>query len=107
MPSTVVVAKSPIVTPICSAPGLACSCATIASERSIPCTRTTAPGERRRDPAGADAELERCALAGQVGEEGDDGVDDGRDGLVGVPLVEPFRYTLAEVVLQAWAHYRF
>ena len=39
------------------------------------------------------------ALAGQVGEKGNDWVDDGWDGLVGTPLVEPFRYTLAEMVL--------
>jgi len=39
-PSTFVVAKSPIVTPISSAPGLAWSCATMAGDRSMPCTRT-------------------------------------------------------------------
>ena len=40
VPSTRVVAKSPIVAPIRSAPGFSRSFATIASERSIPCTRT-------------------------------------------------------------------
>ena len=32
-------------------------------------------GERQRDPAGADAELERRAVAREVGDEVDDGVD--------------------------------
>ena len=39
-PSTVVVAKSPIVTPIASPPGFARSRSTIAFDSSIPCTGT-------------------------------------------------------------------
>jgi hypothetical protein len=40
VPSTVVVAKSPIVTPMSSPSGFARSLATIAFDSSIPCTRT-------------------------------------------------------------------
>jgi hypothetical protein len=40
VPSTFVVAKSPIVTGISSPPGFSRSFAIIASDRSIPCTRT-------------------------------------------------------------------
>ena len=40
VPSTVVVAKSPIVTPMSSPPGFARSLATIAFDNSIPCTGT-------------------------------------------------------------------
>ena len=40
MPSTLVVAKSPMVTPMASPPGLARSRATMARDRSIPCTST-------------------------------------------------------------------
>ena len=76
VPSTLVVAKSPIVTPICSAPGLARSFATIASDRSIPCTRTPRRAQRERDPAGPDAEFERVPAACEIGQERDDGIDD-------------------------------
>ena len=40
VPSTRAVAKSPMVTPILSPPGLARSRATIALDRSMPCTGT-------------------------------------------------------------------
>ena len=40
LPSTLVVAKSPMVTPMSSSPGLARSSATMSGDRSIPCTRT-------------------------------------------------------------------
>lgn len=40
VPSTRVVATSPMVTPTPSASGLVRSCATISGDRSIPCTRT-------------------------------------------------------------------
>ena len=40
VPPTLVVAKSPMVTPMSSAPGFARSSATMAGDRSIPCTRT-------------------------------------------------------------------
>jgi hypothetical protein len=55
--------------------------------------------ERKRDPTCPDAELERAAAAGQVGEEVDDRVDDRRVRLIGVPLVEPRCDRLAEVIL--------
>jgi len=38
----------------------------------------TALRQRQRDPAGADAELERAPLPGECGEEVDGGSDDGR-----------------------------
>ncbi len=40
VPATLVVAKSPMVTPMSSAPGFTCSSATMAGDSSIPCTRT-------------------------------------------------------------------
>ena len=58
-----------------------------------------APRERQRDPAGADAKLERGAVAGQLGEEVDDRFDDCRVEHVGARLVVPLRHALAEVVL--------
>lgn len=58
------------------------------------------PDERQRDPTRADAELERGPVAGEIRQEGDDGVDDGRVGLVRVPLVESLCDPLAEVVLR-------
>ena len=98
VPSTVVVAKSPIATGMASPPGLARSLATIASERSIPCTGCRA-AERQRDAAGADAELERRAVAGQIGEEVDGRVDDRRVEHVGGRLVVALCNSLAEVIL--------
>ena len=44
------------------------------------------------------AELERAPLACENGEEVDDGADDGRIGLVCVPLVEALRHLGSEVV---------
>jgi len=64
-----------------------------------PVNAYTAPRERQGDPSGADAEFERRTTAGEIGKEGDDRVDDGRFGQVGVPLVEALRHALAEVVL--------
>ena len=58
-----------------------------------------APRERQRDPAGADAELERGTVAGQVGKEADNGIDDRGLEHVGGRLVVPLRHRLAEVVL--------
>ena len=55
--------------------------------------------ERQRDPAGADAELERGPVAGEIRQEGDDRVDDGKVGLVDVPLVVALGHAFAEVVL--------
>ena len=52
-----------------------------------------------RDPARADAELERGPVAGQVGEEVDNGIDDRGLEHVGGRLVVPGRHRLAEVVL--------
>ena len=40
--------------------------------------RDAAPGERQRDPAGADAELQRSAVSGQPGQEVDGRLDHGR-----------------------------
>ena len=59
----------------------------------------TAPGKGQGDSAGADAELESGAVAREIRQERDHGVEDRRVGLVGVPLVEPPRDVLAEVVL--------
>ena len=55
--------------------------------------------ERHRDPAGADAELERIAVAGEVGEEVDGRLDDRRVELLAGRLVVPLGDALAEVVL--------
>jgi hypothetical protein len=59
----------------------------------------TALREPERDPPRSDREFERGAVAGEIRQEGDDRVDDGRIGLVGVPLVVPLRHTLAKMVL--------
>ena len=64
-----------------------------------PVHRYAALRERQRDPSRADAELERGTAAGEIRQEGDHGIDDGRIGLVRVPLVEALCHTLAEVVL--------
>jgi len=48
-----------------------------------PAHRDAAPRERQRDPAGADAELERRARAGELGEEADRRLD--RGGLAVLP----------------------
>jgi hypothetical protein len=56
-------------------------------------------GEWQRDPAGADAELERGTGPGQVGKKVDDGTDDRRLEHVGGRLVVALRHSLAEVVL--------
>jgi hypothetical protein len=69
----VVVAKSPIVTPTSSPPGFARSLATIAFDSSIPCAPL---GERQRDPAGPDPELERASASGELDEEIHDRLDD-------------------------------
>ncbi len=58
-----------------------------------------APRERQRDPARADAELERVPVAAKIRQEGDDGVDDGRVGQVGVPLVVALGHGLTEVAV--------
>jgi TfoX/Sxy family transcriptional regulator of competence genes len=55
--------------------------------------------ERQRDATRADAQLERGAVAGQTGEEVDNGIDDSRLGQLGVPLVVPLCHALAEVIL--------
>ena len=57
-------------------------------------------GERQRDPAGPDAELEGGAASSEIDKEVDDRVDDGRRRLVGVPLVESLSDALTEVVLR-------
>ena len=44
-------------------------------------------------------EFERVAVAGEIRNEVDDGTDDVRRGLMGVPLVETLRHVLAEVIL--------
>ncbi len=67
----------------------------------MPCTRTPRSAERQRDPARADAELERVPVAGEIGEEVDDGADDGGIRLVRVPLVEALRHSRPEVVYRA------
>ena len=56
------VAKSPMVTPIASAPGLARSCATIAGENVDPVDAHAALAERQSNPPGADGELEGVAV---------------------------------------------
>ena len=101
VPSTFVVAKSPIVTPIRSAPGLACSFATIASDRSMPCTRTprSESGNAIRPvPMPSSSAL---AVPGEIGEEVDDWLDDGRIRLVRVPLVEALRHRAVRSGLRA------
>ena len=55
--------------------------------------------ERERDPAGADAELECCAAARELGQEVHDRADDGRVEELRQPLVVARGHALAEVVL--------
>jgi len=55
--------------------------------------------ERERDPAGADAELECRAAAGELGQEVHDRADDGRVEELRQPLVVARGHALAEVVL--------
>ncbi len=55
--------------------------------------------EGQRDPAGADAELERRPVAGESSQEVDDRVNDGRVKHRGRRLVVPLSNLLAEVVL--------
>ena len=61
--------------------------------------RDTPLGERQRDAARADAQLERRAVSGQVGEEFDGRVDDRRVEHVGGRLVVSIGHSLAKVVL--------
>ena len=72
------VAKSPIVTPTSSPPGFARSRATIARDRSIPCTGDSTLREWERDPARPDPELERAPAPRQLREQVDGRVDDRR-----------------------------
>ena len=109
MPSTVAAAKSPMVTPMSSAPGFARSRATIASDSSIPWTGTprAASGSATRPvpmPSSSAAPLTR-----ELGDQVDDRADDGRIRLIRVPLVETGGDLLAEVVVRhrsARARYR-
>jgi len=55
--------------------------------------------ERQRDPPRADPELERGSVAGELGEEVDDRLDDGAVEHVGTGLVIPRCNALAEVIL--------
>ncbi len=55
--------------------------------------------ERQRDPAGADPELERGAAPGELGEEIDGRIDDGRIEHVRLRLVVPRGDALAEVAV--------
>ena len=61
--------------------------------------RHAAPGERQRDPAGADAELERSAVSGQPGQEVDGRLDHGRVEHLGAAVVVALGHALTEVVL--------
>ena len=55
--------------------------------------------ERERDAARADAELERGSVAGQLGQEVDDRIDDARLEHVGGLFVVALGHALSEVVL--------
>ena len=68
-----------------------------------PVHRDAALRKRQRDPAGADAEFERVTGPGEIRNEVNDGIDDGRRGLMGVPLVKTLRHVLAEVILSGTA----
>ena len=59
----------------------------------------TALRQRQRDPARADAELERCAVAGESGEKVDRRADDVGLEHVGGRVVVPSRHALAEVIV--------
>jgi hypothetical protein len=100
----VVVAKSPIVTPICSAPGFALQPRDHRLRQVDPVHAYAPLRERHCDSPGADAELERTPVASELDEEVDDRVDDGRVEHVGGRLVVPLCHTLAEVVLGHVAH---
>ena len=93
------VAKSPIATSISSPPGFARSLATIASERSIPATRTPRCESGSAIRPVPIAELERCSVAGELGQEVDGCLDHGRVELLAVGAVVPGGNVLAEVVL--------
>ena len=57
-----------------------------------------APRERQGDAPGADAELERRAVSGELGQQLDDRVDGRRLEHVGGELVVPLRIALAPAV---------
>ena len=78
MPSTRVVAKSPIVTWISPAPGFARRLRDHRLGQVDARDPDAARGERQRDPTGADAELQRGAVSRELGEEVHYGVDDRR-----------------------------
>ena len=61
--------------------------------------RDAAPGQRQRDPAGADAELQRGAVAGQTGQEIDRRLDHGRVEHLRAALVVALGHSRTEVVL--------
>ena len=100
VPSTVVVAKSPIVTPICLSAGLRAQPLDHRGREVDAVHANAALRERQRDPAGADPELERGAVTGQVCEEVDDGIDRLRAGDLRPRVVVSRGDALAEVVLR-------
>ncbi len=61
--------------------------------------RDAAPGERQRDPAGADAELQRSAVSGQPGQEVDGRLDHRGVEHLGAAVVVALGHTLTEVVV--------
>ena len=73
-----VVAKSPMVTPMASAPGLCLQLRHHVGREVDPVYRHAARRERERDAPGADAELQRGAVAGELGQEVDRRTDDSR-----------------------------
>ncbi len=99
VPSTVVVAKSPIVTPTSSPPGFARSLATIAFDSSIPWTGTPrcASGSATR-PVPIPSSSAR-PLAGEFDEEVDDRIDGRRVEHLRRGLVVPRRDALVEVAV--------
>ena len=100
VPSTVVVAKSPIATLISSPPGFARSRFDHRGREIDAVHANAALRERQRDAAGADPELERGTVTGQVCEEVDDGIDRFRAGDLRSCVVVARGDALAEVILR-------
>ena len=86
-PSTVVVATSPIVTPISSAPDFDLQSRDHRLRHVDAVYRHAAPRERKRDAPRPDRELERAATSGELGQEVDDRIDRLRVEHLGVVVV--------------------
>ena len=101
VPSARAVAKSPIVTPIASAPGFSRSRATIALERSIPCTGTPRWASSTAMRPVPIPSSKRPPVARELDHEVDDWVDGLRLEHRGAGLVVPTGDVLSEIAVLA------